>query len=125
MKTFIEFKQELNEGNIYADIVPRSVKQVKSKAWAKKYVNKFHDLLTTAGDTHGLSIEMTPKQIVAGDPSVMTRKGVENFKRKLNGVLSIDMDLGVNIAGQIVDKLNDKDLLKIVNNLGRKFDGIK
>jgi len=88
-------------------------------------VNKFHDLLTTAGDTHGLSIEMTPKQIVAGDPSVMTRKGVENFKRKLNGVLSIDMDLGVNIAGQIVDKLNDKDLLKIVNNLGRKFDGIK
>lgn len=117
MKTFLEFMNETN----YDNIIPKTVKLVQSKAWAKKNKDVFHDLFTNAGDDRGLAPEQSDEERREnfGKPRPVSKKGAENFRKKLKGMLSGSMKdgLGVNISNQVVDSLDDTKLLTVINNI--------
>jgi len=109
------------------DVVSKTVKVVQTKGWAKKSIDAFHDLLTTAGDTRGI---WKVRDIKAdfGTPKTVSKKGMLNFRKKLKGFIGMGTGLsgrglGVNIAEQVVDKLSDEQTLKVINNLIFQLNG--
>jgi len=107
MRTFTEILTEAKK-NPYK-------KKVLTKAWAKKVANKWHGVLTNAGDKHGISKERTPEEIVAGSPKIITQSGIKNvFNRFINSAMD---DMGANIGSQVWNSMDEKDILKMVNNI--------
>lgn len=121
MNEYKEFLNKLNEAS--GNNMAKYAKKILTVKWAKdqKVKEKFDRVMTNAGDKSGLAPEMTPVDMIAGKPSIVSKKGMENFRTKLKSVYSLDV--GVNIAEQTVDYLTDEQVLKIINNI-RKAMGL-
>ena len=120
-KDFIQ-EEVLSEASMWAPYA----KTINSIAWLKKNKSKFHHVMTTTGQ---LSVELSPADRVAGKPSMVSKAGMANFRARLKNIYS--EDVGVNIATQTVDFLDDKKMLVIINKMATQamsmgsYDGVE
>ena len=123
MKLWNEYVSEYIDPNI----IKKTSKLIQTKSWAKKNYSQFTELLTTSGDNIGLKDKNDPEptyqDLNAGIFGLISKKGKENLILRLIQVIS--KSVGVNIATQSVEKLDEKMLLKVVNNIATEIGTTK